>query len=655
MTANDSRRSRPIILAALALVLVASSTATHAPPSFTIQSSTAWTGASFDTSIGTLQGVAYDGTSYYVSATSALAKYDATGARAWLTDTGSDGSTYGSSQTDVTYHAGKLYVGHKGGTSTDPEGYIGVYDAATGAYQQEIYIGKGTPSAITHARGAFWIAWTPDGTNYAVLERGDSLEHVGHYPLPSTYDANTGPQGIAWVDTALLLPRHADGGAAHGIDVYRFQPTHPERGFTFVHTMPYASWTTPAGRQEVSSQGIDLYRDHNRWSIVAAGRDAATGNGGGTGGVRHVALDLDRTQAYDTALLTVGSPATWTLTNGTLQGVAHSAAGTFVTTTNGLLRLDSGGAVTASRDTTADGAATQNGDAAVLGDRVFIHTSDYPASPRQAYVAAYNASSLSFIEEKPLGNRDGAGGGIAAWNGRLWAPVNQGLGGDLAMREIDPATLAVTTEYDLGHFGSTSPQGISILNGTAFIPHGNVGSLDALDGWLIFTWTGTTWTFHGTLAYPSWTGADGLTRFASQGIHFDVAQDCTVSAWSVGRYFDGHGHGAGEVARHPVTLGTLDACPTSGDDPPDDDPPPNDDDPPANGGVDEPTSRWPIMAVGVAAVVVVALAAWRFRSSAPAPDAPSDRALLVGFVAALVITAAALVAWPYIPLPEAWT
>lgn len=642
----DRSRFAALALASLALVLTAG--ASHAPPNFIMEAVTDWTAADFGTSIGTLQGVAHDGTSYYVSSTSALAKYDRSGNQAWLKDTSTDGSQGGAAQTDVAYYAGNLYVGHK----TSSTGYIGIYSASSGAFQGEATLGAGTPSAITHAHGSFWIIWTTDGTSYEVQERDAAFNLVASYPLPRTYELDTGPQGAAWVDAALLLPRHAKDGQQHGIDVFRLTPTHATPGFEYVHTMPYVSWTTPDGRQEVSSQGIDVLRDHRRYSIVAVGRDAATGNGGGTGGVLHAKLAVDRDQSYNVNLFGVTVPPAQIvrLTNGTLQGVAHADGATFVSTTDALLRLDSTGAVTASRDTTADGHASQNGDLTVLGGVVYVHTSDFPATPRQAYIAAYNASSLAFIEEKPVGNRDGAGGGVTTWNGSLLAPVNRDLGGALALRVIDPTTLSVVEEIELGNYGSISPQGIATLGNLAVIPHGNKHSLDSPDGWLIFAYDGTTWSYEGSHPYPGWTGGDGFDQWATQGLDFDVDAECSVTAWAVGRYYDGHGHGSGEIARFDVTLGSLDPCPDGN--PPGDDPPPNDD-PPGSGGVDLESFPWLLTGLGTAAVLLIGLAAWSLAKKPAAPNAPSDKALVLSVAAVVLVAATALAAWPQ--LSTLWT
>ncbi len=647
-----------LAITALALVLVATATATHPRPDFTLQANTSAKIADFATNDGTLQGVATDGSYYYTSTTSGLAKYDATGSRAWLRDTSNDGQG-GAAQTDLTIHAGKIYVGHKAGTSTNPVGAIGIYSATTGTYQGEVVLpGAGTPSTITYNHGAYWVIWAPSNSEtYQVRRLNDDLSQVASYNLPRTYPADTGPQGAAWIDYALLLPRHASNGQNLGIDVFRFSPHHAQPGFNYESTMPYATWTTNS-RTEVSSQGIDTRQDHNGWTIIAAGRDASTGNGNGKGGILHARLDLERTQTYDSALLRIEAPSQkFTLTNGTLQGVATGPAGTFVTTNNALLRLNAAGIVEASRSTTTDGQPTTNGDLVARGDRVYVHTSNYPTTPRQAYIAAYNASTLAFLDERPLGNHDGSGGGVTAWNDSLWAPVNRDLQGSLAIRQINPDTLDVVAEYELGDYGSIGPQGISILGGYAFIPHGTVDSLNALDGWLIFHWTGTTWTFHGTLAYPTWTGTDGLTQYASQGIDFDVSPDCTVTAWTVSRYYDGHGHDAGTVARHPVTLASLDPCIPSQDPPPgNEDPPPgNEDPPPGGGGVQESPSPWPLLSLGIAALAMLGFAAWRVHAKPPALDAPSDRTLLVGAFVVLVIVAVVLTTWPYLPFPNPWT
>lgn len=242
---------------------------------------------------------------------------------------------------------------------------------------------------------------------------------------------------------------------------------------------------------------------------------------------------------------------------GTLQGVAVDASTVYVLATSNLAAYDRNGTLLAQRSTTLDGSfGAHLGDGAVVGGRIYVSTSDYPAplTSRKAAIAVYDAATLTYItEHTPQGNLTGAGGGVGSKDGTIWWPfVHQSCSTcprQQTIREVDPTTGAQLSSYPLvnddGYYAYQTADWITdrLLLATNHGGHGH----DHSD---VYEWTGAGFLFVGRSDHAVWLATNRLrtVEFGSQGFAVEHDGD-DLYVWWVGRDRNGNGSGTGDVVR----------------------------------------------------------------------------------------------------------
>jgi hypothetical protein len=183
---------------------------------------------------GNGQGVAYDGTDYYVTTTGKIYRLTKSGLTYTQADdaTISSASTPGRTQlTDLDYHDSKLWLTGNTYPANPGVGWIIKVDPATLAvdavYDTEAYQCEGCAWHDVGDGDELWVVYN----NSAVVSRyDDTLTLVGSYTLPLYDNYGLGYQGAFWIGDHFCTPIHRDNFPDCIIDVHRWTGT----GFTAV-------------------------------------------------------------------------------------------------------------------------------------------------------------------------------------------------------------------------------------------------------------------------------------------------------------------------------------------------------------------------------------------------------------------------------------
>lgn len=155
------------------------------------------------------QGVAWDGTYYYVIDNTNIYKYDTSGTLISQHSTSSDG-TYGTHIGDAFYRDGTLYVTASNYPGVPRYGTVMRYNPDTLAFISETNLAAGTyDSAIVYGKG-WW--WTASDANKDIHRYDENfvLQETTSLPEPDMTGAAHSWNGMAWVGDMLYLNPHAD-------------------------------------------------------------------------------------------------------------------------------------------------------------------------------------------------------------------------------------------------------------------------------------------------------------------------------------------------------------------------------------------------------------------------------------------------------------
>lgn len=445
-------------------------------------------------------------------------------------------------------------------------------------------------------------------------------------PLPAAAGSGTTPAAPA----ALMLtaPRATPTKNPHNrkrgppARCHRPRPhTTPRVGAT--HNATPASFPVTAARNP--SECCILERDHlvpprgRQWHKPRTPNRASSGSGHPIAFTLAalVVLALHATAQVAPSVTYAAAPdVQFPTTQGTLQGVALHADEVLTQSTTRLAAYQDGQLVRV-RDTTQDGSfGAHNGDGAVLGNRLFISTSNFPTPlhERSAAVSIYDASSFAYIGEwKPQGTKTGAGGGLGTGieDGSLWwpfahkpcetCPVEQ------VIHELDPQTGAIQRTFPLNSSRDLyAYQTCDWLPGNLLLcpMHGGQG-VDYSD---LYHFDGAAFHHAAEVPHFSWssTNQEKVREYGSQGFAVQVDEDGTAWTWWAGRDAQGNGAGSGDVVRVATATTSPTPPPAPDPDPPGDDPPPNDD-VPGGGGITTAaaTAYSALGALATAAVLVL--------------------------------------------------
>lgn len=515
---------------------------------------------------GTAQGVTLtpDGI-LFVTTSSTLTYHTQAGGTGCSRTTTSDGT--GGTNGAPTYHNGYVVVPRKTGNDATAASTIAQYTTGC-VYVSQVSLGAGTIEAITHHRGHFYAAWRDDASGAGYLRQYTEdwtlvrSWFLANYQVGSSY---TGPNGIAFMGDHILLPRHASGGTQYGVEIWRFPHV---GGPVKVTTLSYPQWTNSAlGRVEVASQGIhivDSYEDGAASPYAwVVGREKATGNGGGNGGVARFGLTVSGgSWSWTTPPVAYsGSPLVMQdLDDQHPQGIAATNDNVFVLQSWEIEKWTHAGSFVSRRNVSADLQGLRLGGGTVEGDFLYIAGSNYPTVPRQSWILKYRVTDFALVDSQVTRDGYGEGGGVGYYAGSIIYLKDKGLSGEVWLQRYDPATLAFQSELYLGYYHEIYHQGVEVVSSgtTAYIigPHHDPQDPYGKPGHHIWksTNSGSSWTYQGAAAYTSWinTGdSGGRSEVNSQDIEYGCI-NTTPYVWSVGRRAtDGAGYGA--WVRHAVS------------------------------------------------------------------------------------------------------
>lgn len=171
----------------------------------------AWThfeeiSGSFDITPTSTQGIAWDGTYFYVTNNTHIYKYNSTGTLQTSRDVSADGTV--GKMGGITVVSGVLYVAASNYPTTPEVGYIMKFSATDLSYSGEHSVGAIWPGSIAYKDSAFWLC-TYDGT----IEHwpSDFSSRTAEY----TIDAGTNElDGLEWVGENLYISAHDDSALA---------------------------------------------------------------------------------------------------------------------------------------------------------------------------------------------------------------------------------------------------------------------------------------------------------------------------------------------------------------------------------------------------------------------------------------------------------
>lgn len=163
------------------------------------------TSGSFSVSVGTAQGVAFDGTYFYVSDSTALYKYNAAGSLQTSRTVAGDGTD--------TAHVGDIFVkdgviyGATANYPTTPESsHIAKWNASNLSYiGEEDIVSDSHASSLTYHDSQWWVLYY-DNT---IITYSDAWTEGSTYTIPfELEDGSYAYDGMAWVGDSLFLNPH---------------------------------------------------------------------------------------------------------------------------------------------------------------------------------------------------------------------------------------------------------------------------------------------------------------------------------------------------------------------------------------------------------------------------------------------------------------